>query len=193
MTKGFILLFWGVILCPIIYAPTVQPDSSLHFQSALEIIQLQNCNNPPCLLGSEVLGASIEDVRAIIAESNLADSENLYSEDQSIFYWRWNEQITTTLNAPSGLAYAQFLFTENQVIFREGVSQVNIVFRIALGKIIDEIGTPSYLVPYTYDNWGNMYYMVKFKRFSGIFIVVTRCDEPRCYCSYLFRPYPIIS
>jgi hypothetical protein len=149
------------------------------------------CIESPCLFGVSLRGANEKTTKQILQDSNLADSLEITATEPYI-QWIWTKEFGKKLNIIDRNE------DDNFVTFGEGqVNMVSISFIVNLGTIIQIYGNPSFVVPYGYNNWGNMHYLIAFEKAEGYFVATTLCDKPLLeadtsiigHFSYLKTPY----
>ena len=151
--------------------------------SPVTLLELNKCNEPPCLFGESIAHAHIDDVRDILESSPLVESESLWRYDSEL-YWSWSVlgggvpgiAHSTPIQE---IAYEPSPYQFNSVYFRDdGATAVYMDISMRLEQLIYEVGTPIYLIPWFYDRWGNMYTLIAFGEYSGYFVLSTECEAP---------------
>jgi hypothetical protein len=165
----------GILFLVISIFGVLQINNATDMQPILEnrLMLGDLCVESPCLFGQSLEGMDFGTTLQVLGNSNLRDDIILVEAPDRVIHWIWSDEFATQLNiVTSELQYNIIGFTDGEV------HSVQVAFVTELGFLIRMFGEPSFVVPYSYDYYSNMDFLISLPQVEGYFIARTRCQNP---------------
>lgn len=148
-------------------------DDGSEFQLLHDLLMPSSCEITPCFLGVPLEEISNDSIGEVLETSPVLQDATIVYDGESRITWRWGESVA------SELTYSPYYLEDNHVSFFDdgSIREFQFSFAIQLEDLIDWLGEPDFVYPYTFFR-SNILYHIVYEEIGGSFGVWLECENP---------------